>query len=90
MATDGKAKQNTRGSVQETVPSGECAGEDSGIDDVWEDMDPSTVDGNDVRTKGKENQIRHQAREASDKPTSRRRCQSRAIIPDRYRGRACQ
>jgi hypothetical protein len=49
---DGKAKQYTRGRVQDTVASGEGTGQGSGVDDVWEDLYSGTVDGNDVWTEG--------------------------------------
>lgn len=50
LATDGKSEQDTRGSVQVTVAGGEGTGEDSGIDDVWEDLDSSSVNGDDIWT----------------------------------------
>jgi hypothetical protein len=48
LTTNGKAKQDARGTVQITVAGGESTGEDSGIDDVWEDFDPRAIDGNDI------------------------------------------
>ena len=50
LATDGKPKQDTRGSIQTTIAGGEGTSEDSGIDDMWEDLDSSAVDSDDIRT----------------------------------------
>jgi len=53
LTTDGKAEQDTRGRVQETVAGREGTGEDCGIDDMWEDLDSSTIYGDDVWTGGR-------------------------------------
>ena len=50
LATDGKPEQDTRGSVQVTVAGREGTSEDSGIDDMWEDLDSSAVDSDDIWT----------------------------------------
>jgi hypothetical protein len=52
LTTNGKAKQDARRSIQTTIACGEGAGEDSGVDDVWEDFNPSVIDCNDIWAEG--------------------------------------
>ena len=90
LATDRKTVQDTRGRVQETVTGRKGTGENGGVDDMGEDMDSGTVDGDDVWAEGKKNEIQRQTKEVMERFTSERRYQLRATSLDRYRGRACR
>ena len=89
LTADGKTEQDTRGRVQETIPGGEGTGEDRSVNDVWEDLDSCTIDGNDVWAEGKESEILYQTKYVGNKFTSERRYRFDATILDRHRVRAC-
>ena len=64
LATNRKTVQDTGGRVQETVTSRKGTGEHGGVDDMWEDLDPGAVDGDDVWAEGKKSETQHRKKEA--------------------------
>ena len=90
LTADGKTKQDARSRIQVTVTGGEGTGEDTGVDDVWEDLDSSAIDGKDVWTEGMEGEAQTLNKRSQEGSTSERRCQFCATILDHYRAQACR
>ena len=83
LVADRKIEQDTRGRMQATVSGKEGAGKHNGVNDMWEDLDSGTIDGDDVWTEGMMSEIRLQAKEAGEKFTSERCDQFRVTSLDR-------
>ena len=83
LVTDRKIEQDTRRRMQATVSGKEGAGEHNGINNMWENLDSGTIDGNDVWTEGMMSEIQPQMKDAGEKFTSERCDQFRATSLDR-------